>query len=48
MLFVMPLQLNDCVDGVTVEHNSDLSVVVNTKKSSHSWTFSLYCKVGIL
>ncbi|MCJ8739264.1 hypothetical protein PDJAM_G00045310 [Pangasius djambal] len=36
--------LNDCVDGVTVEHNSDLSVTVNTKKSSHSWTFSLYCK----
>ncbi|XP_076852956.1 putative helicase with zinc finger domain [Brachyhypopomus gauderio] len=36
--------LNDCVDGVTVEHSSDLSVTVNTKKSSHSWTFSLYCK----
>ncbi|KAM9456834.1 putative helicase with zinc finger domain isoform 2-T2 [Clarias gariepinus] len=36
--------LNDCVDGVTVEHSSDLSVIVNTKKSSHSWTFSLYCK----
>uniref|UniRef100_A0AAR2LR08 Probable helicase with zinc finger domain n=1 Tax=Pygocentrus nattereri TaxID=42514 RepID=A0AAR2LR08_PYGNA len=36
--------LNDCVDGVTVEHSSDLSVTVSTKKSSHSWTFSLYCK----
>ncbi|XP_058266742.1 probable helicase with zinc finger domain isoform X2 [Hemibagrus wyckioides] len=36
--------LNDCVDGVTVEHNSDLSVTVSTKKSSHSWAFSLYCK----
>lgn len=36
--------LNDCLDGVTVEHNSDLSVTVNTKKSSHSWTFLLYCE----
>ncbi|TSK77148.1 putative helicase with zinc finger domain [Bagarius yarrelli] len=37
-------KLNDCVDGVTVEHNSDLSVTVNTKKSSHSWIFLLYCE----
>ncbi|XP_062874530.1 probable helicase with zinc finger domain isoform X2 [Trichomycterus rosablanca] len=36
--------LNEYVDGITVEHSSDLSVTVNTKKSSHSWTFSLYCK----
>uniref|UniRef100_A0A8C1JM07 Probable helicase with zinc finger domain n=1 Tax=Cyprinus carpio TaxID=7962 RepID=A0A8C1JM07_CYPCA len=36
--------MNDCVDGVTVEHSSDLSITVNTKKSSHSWTFTLFCK----
>ncbi|KAJ8264102.1 hypothetical protein GJAV_G00145180 [Gymnothorax javanicus] len=36
--------LSDYLDGVTVEHSSDLSVTVATKKSSHSWTFSLLCK----
>ncbi|KTG46686.1 hypothetical protein cypCar_00015206 [Cyprinus carpio] len=36
--------MNDCVDGVTVEHSSDLSITVNTKKSSHAWTFTLFCK----
>uniref|UniRef100_A0A671SZF0 Probable helicase with zinc finger domain n=1 Tax=Sinocyclocheilus anshuiensis TaxID=1608454 RepID=A0A671SZF0_9TELE len=36
--------MNDCVDGVKVEHSSDLSITVNTKKSSHSWTFTLFCK----
>ncbi|KAI2666610.1 putative helicase with zinc finger domain [Labeo rohita] len=36
--------MNDCVDGVAVEHSSDLSITVNTKKSSHSWTFTLFCK----
>lgn len=39
------LQMNDCVDGVTVEHSSDLSITVHSKKSSHSWTFTLFCKV---
>lgn len=38
-------QMNDCVDGVTVNHSSDLSITVNSKKSSHSWTFNLFCKV---
>ncbi|KPP78478.1 putative helicase with zinc finger domain [Scleropages formosus] len=36
--------LSEYLDGVTVEHSSDLSVTVTTKKSSHSWTFSLFCK----
>ncbi|KAA0705294.1 Zinc finger domain [Triplophysa tibetana] len=36
--------MNDCVDGVTVNHSSDLSITVNSKKSSHSWTFNLFCK----
>ncbi|KAI1896747.1 hypothetical protein AGOR_G00098000 [Albula goreensis] len=36
--------LSDYLDGVNVEHSSDLSVTVTTKKSSHSWTFSLLCK----
>ncbi|XP_067314224.1 probable helicase with zinc finger domain isoform X5 [Pseudorasbora parva] len=36
--------MNDCVDGVTVEHSSDLSITVNSKISSHSWTFTLFCK----
>ncbi|XP_034043995.1 probable helicase with zinc finger domain [Thalassophryne amazonica] len=36
--------LSDCLEGMTVETSSNLSVTVNTKKSSHSWTFSLFCK----
>ncbi|KAL2101165.1 hypothetical protein ACEWY4_002926 [Coilia grayii] len=36
--------LSDSLDGVSVEHSSDLSVTVTSKKSSHSWTFSLLCK----
>ncbi|XP_051994990.1 probable helicase with zinc finger domain isoform X1 [Xyrauchen texanus] len=36
--------MNDYVDGVTLEHSSDLSITVNTKKSFHSWTFRLFCK----
>ncbi|XP_064180340.1 probable helicase with zinc finger domain isoform X2 [Anguilla rostrata] len=36
--------LSDYLDGVNVEHSSDLSVTVTSKKSSHSWTFSLLCK----
>ncbi|XP_023676139.1 probable helicase with zinc finger domain isoform X1 [Paramormyrops kingsleyae] len=36
--------LSEYLDGVSVEHSSDLSVTVTTKKSSHSWTFSLFCK----
>ncbi|XP_036395751.1 probable helicase with zinc finger domain [Megalops cyprinoides] len=36
--------LSEYVDGVNVEHSSDLSVTVTSKKSSHSWTFSLLCK----
>ena len=39
-------QLSDYLDGVNVETSSSLSVTVTTKKSSHSWTFSLFCKVG--
>lgn len=41
-------QLSDCLEGVNVETSSSLSVTVATKKSSHSWTFSLLCKVGKL
>ncbi|TRY58413.1 hypothetical protein DNTS_005206 [Danionella cerebrum] len=36
--------MNDCVEGITVKHSSDLSITVNSKKSSHSWTFTLFCK----
>uniref|UniRef100_A0A674BRI0 Probable helicase with zinc finger domain n=1 Tax=Salmo trutta TaxID=8032 RepID=A0A674BRI0_SALTR len=36
--------LSDYLDGVSVEHSSNLSVTVTTKKSAHSWTFSLFCK----
>ncbi|XP_061778836.2 probable helicase with zinc finger domain isoform X2 [Nerophis lumbriciformis] len=36
--------LSDFLEGVNVETNSSLSVTVTTKKSSHSWTFSLLCK----
>uniref|UniRef100_A0A673CEZ7 Probable helicase with zinc finger domain n=1 Tax=Sphaeramia orbicularis TaxID=375764 RepID=A0A673CEZ7_9TELE len=36
--------LSDCLEGVNVEMSSSLSVTVTTKKSSHSWTFSLLCK----
>ncbi|KAK7929286.1 hypothetical protein WMY93_005681 [Mugilogobius chulae] len=36
--------LSDSLDGVNVQTNSSLSVTVTTKKSSHSWTFSLLCK----
>lgn len=31
---------------MNVETSSGLSVTVSSKKSSHSWTFSLLCKVG--
>ncbi|XP_067353757.1 probable helicase with zinc finger domain [Channa argus] len=36
--------LSDCLEGVNIETSSSLSVTVTTKKSSHSWTFSLLCK----
>lgn len=36
--------LSDSLEGVNVETSSSLSVTVTTKKSSHSWTFSLLCK----
>uniref|UniRef100_A0A8C4ZCT8 Helicase with zinc finger n=1 Tax=Gadus morhua TaxID=8049 RepID=A0A8C4ZCT8_GADMO len=36
--------LSDYLDGVNVDTNSSLSVTVTTKKSAHSWTFSLYCR----
>ncbi|KAM3865303.1 putative helicase with zinc finger domain [Diretmus argenteus] len=36
--------LSDYLDGVNVETSSGLSVTVTSKKSSHSWTFSLFCK----
>ncbi|XP_036306653.1 probable helicase with zinc finger domain isoform X4 [Pipistrellus kuhlii] len=36
--------LSECVEGVKVEHNPDLTVTVNTKKSHQTWTFALTCK----
>ncbi|XP_068606668.1 probable helicase with zinc finger domain [Brachionichthys hirsutus] len=36
--------LSDYLEGVNVETSSGLSVTVSTKRSSHSWTFSLLCK----
>uniref|UniRef100_A0A665V703 Probable helicase with zinc finger domain n=1 Tax=Echeneis naucrates TaxID=173247 RepID=A0A665V703_ECHNA len=36
--------LSDYLEGVNVETSSSLSVTVTTKKSSHSWAFSLFCK----
>ncbi|XP_041838677.1 probable helicase with zinc finger domain [Melanotaenia boesemani] len=36
--------LSDSLEGVNVETSSSLSVTVTTKKSSHSWIFSLLCK----
>ncbi|MEQ2187491.1 hypothetical protein GOODEAATRI_005260 [Goodea atripinnis] len=36
--------LSDRLEGVTVETSSSLSVTVTSKKSSHSWIFSLLCK----
>ncbi|XP_061684668.1 probable helicase with zinc finger domain isoform X2 [Syngnathoides biaculeatus] len=36
--------LSDCLEGVNVETSSSLSLTVTTKKSFHSWTFSLLCK----
>ncbi|XP_016830801.1 probable helicase with zinc finger domain isoform X4 [Cricetulus griseus] len=36
--------LSECIEGVQVEHNPDLSVTVNTKKSHQTWTFALTCK----
>uniref|UniRef100_A0A1A8PGK2 Probable helicase with zinc finger domain n=2 Tax=Nothobranchius rachovii TaxID=451742 RepID=A0A1A8PGK2_9TELE len=36
--------LSDSLEGVTVETSSSLSVTVSSKKSSHSWIFSLLCK----
>ncbi|XP_069050736.1 probable helicase with zinc finger domain [Lepisosteus oculatus] len=36
--------LSEYLEGVSVEHSSDLSVTVTTKKSCHSWTFTLCCK----
>uniref|UniRef100_A0A7N6BP44 Probable helicase with zinc finger domain n=1 Tax=Anabas testudineus TaxID=64144 RepID=A0A7N6BP44_ANATE len=36
--------LSDCLEGVTIETSSSLSVTVANKKSSHSWNFSLLCK----
>ncbi|XP_012893338.1 PREDICTED: probable helicase with zinc finger domain isoform X1 [Dipodomys ordii] len=36
--------LSECIEGVKVEHNPDLSITVNTKKSRQIWTFALTCK----
>ncbi|KAM4585119.1 putative helicase with zinc finger domain isoform 1-T2 [Odontesthes bonariensis] len=36
--------LSDSLEGVNVETSSSLSVTVASKKSSHSWIFSLLCK----
>uniref|UniRef100_A0A672IV67 Probable helicase with zinc finger domain n=1 Tax=Salarias fasciatus TaxID=181472 RepID=A0A672IV67_SALFA len=36
--------LSDSLEGVNVEISSSHSVTVTTKKSSHSWVFSLLCK----
>uniref|UniRef100_A0A3Q2FMS2 C3H1-type domain-containing protein n=1 Tax=Cyprinodon variegatus TaxID=28743 RepID=A0A3Q2FMS2_CYPVA len=36
--------LSDSLEGVTVETSSSLSMTVTSKKSSHSWIFSLLCK----
>lgn len=36
--------LSECIEGIKVEHNPDLSVTVNTKKSHQTWTFALTCK----
>ncbi|KAL8163581.1 UNVERIFIED_CONTAM: hypothetical protein K2H54_030699 [Gekko kuhli] len=36
--------LSECLDGVRVEHNPELSVTVTTKKSQQTWTFALTCK----
>lgn len=44
-LFALCFQLSECVEGVKVEHNPDLTVTVNTKKSHQTWTFALTCKV---
>ncbi|KAJ7423981.1 hypothetical protein BTVI_07975 [Pitangus sulphuratus] len=37
-------ELSECVEGVRVEHNPELSVTVTTKKSHQTWTFALTCK----
>ncbi|XP_077184514.1 putative helicase with zinc finger domain isoform X2 [Paroedura picta] len=36
--------LSECLDGVRIEHNPELSVTVTTKKSQQTWTFALTCK----
>uniref|UniRef100_A0A8C5HCT5 Probable helicase with zinc finger domain n=1 Tax=Gouania willdenowi TaxID=441366 RepID=A0A8C5HCT5_GOUWI len=36
--------LSDCLEGVSVETSSSLSVTVTNKKSAHTWVFSLLCK----
>ncbi|XP_051681796.2 probable helicase with zinc finger domain isoform X1 [Oryctolagus cuniculus] len=36
--------LSECIEGVKVEHDPDLSVTVSTKKSHQTWTFALTCK----
>uniref|UniRef100_A0A3P8RZT3 C3H1-type domain-containing protein n=1 Tax=Amphiprion percula TaxID=161767 RepID=A0A3P8RZT3_AMPPE len=36
--------LSDSLEGVNVETSSSLSVTVSSKKSAHSWIFSLLCK----
>ncbi|XP_066470056.1 probable helicase with zinc finger domain isoform X2 [Tiliqua scincoides] len=36
--------LSECLDGVRVEHNPELSITVTTKKSQQMWTFVLTCK----
>ncbi|XP_077380130.1 putative helicase with zinc finger domain isoform X2 [Festucalex cinctus] len=36
--------LSDCLEGVSVETSTSLSLTVTTKKSFHSWTFTLLCK----
>uniref|UniRef100_A0ABM5FNZ7 Probable helicase with zinc finger domain isoform X3 n=2 Tax=Pogona vitticeps TaxID=103695 RepID=A0ABM5FNZ7_9SAUR len=36
--------LSECLDGVRIEHNPELSLTVTTKKSQQMWTFALTCK----
>uniref|UniRef100_A0A8D3B7X5 Probable helicase with zinc finger domain n=1 Tax=Scophthalmus maximus TaxID=52904 RepID=A0A8D3B7X5_SCOMX len=40
--------LSDFLEGVNVETSSSLSLTVTTKKSSHSWTFSLFLNIFLL
>ncbi|KAH0629307.1 hypothetical protein JD844_011270 [Phrynosoma platyrhinos] len=43
-LYILLERLSECLDGVRVEHNPELSLTVTTKKSQQMWTFALTCK----